>query len=93
MCQKPVGRSKVDSWERLVDSGEWDRAMVTCQASDSRPTLARIPELLPRDTAELCAVLFTQEEGAHGGLCLVSLGWDCSLPHPAVAPLGAWLPV
>lgn len=64
MCQKPVGRIKADSWERLVDSGEWDRAMVTCQASDSRPTLARIPELLPRDTAELCAVLFTQEEGA-----------------------------
>lgn len=53
MCQNPVGRIKDDSWERLVDSGEWDRAMVACRASDSRPTLARIPELLPRDTAEL----------------------------------------
>lgn len=47
MCQKPVGRIKADSWERLVDSGGWDRAMA-CRASDSRPTLARIPELLPR---------------------------------------------
>lgn len=47
MCQKPVGRIKADSWERLVDSGGWDRAMVACRASDSRPTLARIPELLP----------------------------------------------
>lgn len=51
MCQKPVGRIKADSWERLVDSGGWDR--VACRASNSRPTLARIPELLPRVTAEL----------------------------------------
>lgn len=39
---------KADSWERLVDSGGWDRPVVACRASDSRPTLARIPKLLPR---------------------------------------------
>lgn len=38
---------KSDSWERLVDSGRWDRPVVACRASDSRPTLARIPKLLP----------------------------------------------